>query len=100
MWDKYENISDELLAAFLDGNAIPIESLLVQNAIGNDINIAELINIASDTIKFTDELKFPESDSECKVSNIESTFKLEMDSNGLDIKNNSTSADDNHLKIK
>ena len=46
MWDKYENISDELLAAFLDGNVTKEETETVLEAMQFD-EIREIIQISS-----------------------------------------------------
>lgn len=51
-FDRYnagEEISDELLAAYLDGNTSPAESSLVKSAIQWDDSLAETLDIASDS---------------------------------------------------
>ena len=48
MWDKYENISDELLAAFLDGNTTKAETEQVMKSMAFDENIMEVIDISND----------------------------------------------------
>ena len=45
-------ISDELLAAYIDGNVTPEESLMIQNAIGSDDLLSEAIDIVNDSIPF------------------------------------------------
>lgn len=47
-----ENISDEMLAAYIDGNATPEESSMIQNALGNDELLTEAIDIVNDSIPF------------------------------------------------
>lgn len=48
MIDWSENISDEMLAAYLDGNANMEECSLIQNQIGNDSMLSEVIDIVND----------------------------------------------------
>lgn len=47
-----ENISDEMLAAYIDGNATPEESFMIQNALGTDELLAEAIDIVNDSVPF------------------------------------------------
>lgn len=47
-----DNISDEMLAAYIDGNATPEESSVIQNALGNDELLTESIDIVNDSIPF------------------------------------------------
>lgn len=47
-----ENISDEMLAAYIDGNATPEESSMIQNALGNDELLTEAIDIVNDCVPF------------------------------------------------
>lgn len=47
-----ENISDEMLAAYIDGNATPKESSMIQNVLGNDELLTEAIDIVNDSISF------------------------------------------------
>lgn len=56
MWDKYENISDELLAAFLDGKTTKEETKLVLEAMNTDSDLMEFAQIADDVISFEDKL--------------------------------------------
>jgi hypothetical protein len=56
MWDKYENISDELLAAFLDGNTTWEETEQVLEAMNTDSDLKEFAQIADDVISFEDKL--------------------------------------------
>ena len=42
-----ENISDEMLAAYIDGNAIPIEKNIIGNY-SNDERLQELLEMVSD----------------------------------------------------
>lgn len=48
-----EQISDELLAAYLDGNTSPIENLLVEANLGNDASFMEISDIISDMATFS-----------------------------------------------
>lgn len=48
-----EEISDELLAAYLDGNTSPIENLIVESSFGNDASILEANDILSDYNMFS-----------------------------------------------
>jgi hypothetical protein len=45
MWDKYENISDELLAAFLDGNTTREETKLVLRVMNCNRDLMEVVDI-------------------------------------------------------
>lgn len=47
-----ENISDEMLAAYIDGNSTSTESSMIQNALGNDEILIEAIDIVNDSIPF------------------------------------------------
>ena len=49
---KFDNISDEMLAAFIDGNTLPVESMIINNAIPIDGEIAEVVDIAKDINDF------------------------------------------------
>jgi hypothetical protein len=55
MWDN-ENISDELLAAFLDGNTTWEETEQVLEAMNTDSDLKEFAQIADDMISFEDKL--------------------------------------------
>jgi hypothetical protein len=57
MWDKYENISDELLAAFLDGNTTKEETEQVLEGMSEDNALMEVAGIANDVISFEDKLE-------------------------------------------
>ena len=48
MIDWSDNISDEMLAAYLDGNANMEECSLIQNQMGNDSLLSEVIDIVND----------------------------------------------------
>lgn len=50
--DFNENISDEILAAYIDGNATPEESSLIENAFASDSMLSESLDLISDTISF------------------------------------------------
>lgn len=47
-----ENISDEILAAYIDGNATPEESSFIENALASDSMLSESLDLISDTISF------------------------------------------------
>ena len=47
MVEKDNNISDEMLAAYIDGNATPLECLIINDAIDNE-DIAEVMEIVSE----------------------------------------------------
>ena len=49
---RFDNISDEMLAAFIDGNTLPVESMIINNAIPIDGAIAEVVDIAKDINDF------------------------------------------------
>lgn len=48
MIDWNDNISDEMLAAYLDGNANIEECSLIQNQMGSDSMLSEVIEIVND----------------------------------------------------
>lgn len=48
MIDWNDNISDEMLAAYLDGNANMEECSLIQNQMSNDSMLSEVIDIVND----------------------------------------------------
>ncbi len=48
MIDWNDNISDEMLAAYLDGNANTEECSLIQTQVGNDSMLSEVIDIVND----------------------------------------------------
>lgn len=48
MIDWNDNISDEMLAAYLDGNANMEECSLIQNQMGSDSMLSEIIDIVND----------------------------------------------------
>ena len=48
MIDWNDNISDEMLAAYLDGNANMEECSLIQNQMGRDSMLSEVIDIVND----------------------------------------------------
>lgn len=48
-----EQISDELLAAYLDGNTSSIENLIVESNLGNDVGFMEVSDIMSDITMFS-----------------------------------------------
>ena len=48
MIDWNDNISDEMLAAYLDGNASMEECSLIQNQMGSDSMLSEVIDIVND----------------------------------------------------
>lgn len=51
--DVGENISDEILAAYIDGNATPEESRIIENAINSDGMLSEIVDVAND-IKYNE----------------------------------------------
>lgn len=85
-----DNISDELLAAYLDGNTTPLENLLVEANLGHDANMLETTDIMSDMNMFDSLNIFGNSSIDLGISNIFSqTFNLEnsfnetMETNGM-----------------
>lgn len=48
MIDWNDNISDEMLAAYLDGNANMEECSMIQNQMGSDSMLSEVIDIVND----------------------------------------------------
>lgn len=50
--DYDDGISDEMLAAYIDGNSTSDENLIIQNALGSDELLTEAIDIANDCAPF------------------------------------------------
>ena len=50
------NITDEMLAAYIDGNATPIESALISDTMMHDDMLAEAIDIVNDTMNMDTDL--------------------------------------------
>lgn len=50
--DFNENISDEMLAAYIDGNATENEKSLIENSISDNSMLSEVVDIANDTTSF------------------------------------------------
>lgn len=46
------NISDEMLAAYIDGNAIENEKSLIENSMSDNSMLSEAVDIANDTTSF------------------------------------------------
>lgn len=86
-----ERISDELLAAYLDGNTSPIENLFVEASLTNDAGILEASDILSDMTMFSQVDNFNDVFSDFGLSNIFSqsisietnTYNEVMDTNGM-----------------
>lgn len=86
-----ERISDELLAAYLDGNTSPIENLFVESCISNDAEILEASDILSDMTMFSQIDNFSDVFSDFGLSDIFSqpisietnTYNEVMDTNGM-----------------
>lgn len=62
MFDKYQHISDELLAAFLDGNTTAEENQFVADVMANDGNLMEIADITNDMLSFEDKIAVLEGD--------------------------------------
>ena len=50
------NITDEMLAAYIDGNATPMESALISDTIMHDDMLAEAIDIVNDSMSMNNDL--------------------------------------------
>lgn len=50
--DFNENISDEILAAYIDGNTTPEAFSLIENALASDSMLSESLDLISDTVTF------------------------------------------------
>ena len=51
-----EQIPDEVLAAYIDGNATPEESAMIQNALGADDLLSEAVDVVSDINSYGDDI--------------------------------------------
>lgn len=86
-----ERISDELLAAYLDGNTSPIENLFVEASLSNDAGILEASDILSDMTMFSQIENFNGVFSDFGLNDIFSqpisietnTYNEVMDTNGM-----------------
>lgn len=50
------NITDEMLAAYIDGNATPMESALISDTMMHDDMLAEAIDIVNDSMSMNNDL--------------------------------------------
>lgn len=50
--DFNENISDEMLAAYIEGNATPTESLLIESSLESNSTLSAILDVAQDAIEF------------------------------------------------
>jgi hypothetical protein len=50
------NITDEMLAAYIEGNATPMESALISDTMMNDDILTEAIDIVNDTLSMANDL--------------------------------------------
>lgn len=86
-----EQISDEFLAAYLDGNTSSIENLIVESNLGNDASFMEVSDIMSDMTIFSQEDNYNGFLSDLGLGDIFSqpitietnTFNETMDPNGM-----------------
>ena len=53
---KFDNISDEMLAAFIDGNTTPEENAEINSVLENDEQFAEASDVAQDSLSFEEKL--------------------------------------------
>ena len=65
-----DKISDELLAAYLDGNTSPIENLFIESNLGNDASIMDTSDILSDMTVFSQIGNYNEFMSEIGLEDI------------------------------
>ncbi len=56
MMDWNDNITDEMLAAYIDGNATPMEAALIANTMQQDDLLAEAIDIVNDSMNMGNDL--------------------------------------------
>ena len=78
MIDWNDNISDEILAAYLDGNANMEECSLIQNQMGSDSMLSEVIDIVNDI----NHLGLTMGNDNLIISSMDGNWDL---SNGLDM---------------
>ena len=52
------NISDELLAAYIDGNTAEYENAVIEKRIQDDSMLSELYEIANDSVSFGSNLDY------------------------------------------
>lgn len=56
MMDWNDNITDEMLAAYIDGNATPMEAALIADSMQQDDLLAEAIDIVNDSMNMGNDL--------------------------------------------
>ena len=78
MIDWNDNISDEMLAAYLDGNANMEECSLIQNQINSDSMLSEVIDIVNDI----NHLELTMGNDNLILNSMEDNWDL---NNGMDI---------------
>lgn len=78
MIDWNDNISDEMLAAYLDGNANMEECSLIQDQMGSDSMLSEVIDIVNDI----NHLGLTMGNDNLIISSMDGNWDL---SNGLDM---------------
>lgn len=90
MDDSY--ITDEMLAAYLDGNAHPVENLIVEDAVKCNSTLGEIKNIVCEM----KELGMLES---TKVEGGSTEAKEQLDINNADLDNNKEQLTDKFIKL-
>lgn len=86
-----ENISDEMLAAYIDGNATESEKSLIENSISDDSMLSEAVDIANDTNSYGSAFgwDFPLNDSDF-IETDNSTGSIEVNCENVGTTNNGT----------
>ena len=56
MIDWNDNISDEMLAAYIDGNASPMEASMIEDSLQQDDLLSEAIDVVNDSLGMSDSL--------------------------------------------
>lgn len=77
MIDWKDDISDELLAAYLDGNTTPEENFRVEKAIHEDSSLEELKDIVSDTYSLQEQMDMRGGDYGYWELGIDPVFSLD-----------------------
>lgn len=86
-----ENISDEILAAYIDGNATESEKLLIENALSGDSMLSEAVDIANDANSYGSAFGWDFLEDDCDlIESKDSAFSFEGNREDSETVNNGT----------
>lgn len=76
------NITDEMLAAYIDGNATPMENALISDTMMHDDMLAEAIDIVNDSLSMGNDLF---GNNDLFSSGMNNGFEDWFPNNGMDL---------------